>query len=161
LHEQAGRWARAAETLEKVARVAREPAARTEALVRAAALALERFDDRVTAESRYVRALDLDADNLGALGALGALYRRQGDLLRAAKLMREAEARTTNRIDKARLLYDLGTLYQDGLGTPGRPPSFWAARSTSTPSTSSRPSASRRSTSGRSAGPRSSPCSRC
>ncbi|HVR02196.1 MAG TPA: hypothetical protein VMT47_08695 [Polyangia bacterium] len=115
LHEQAGRWARAAEALEKLARVAREPAVRADALVRAATLAVERFDDRAMAESRYARVLELDPGNLAALGALAALYRRQGDLLRAAKLMREAEARTTNLIDKARLLHDLGALYQDGL----------------------------------------------
>jgi golgin subfamily B member 1 len=115
LHERAGRWEPAAAALEKLARVAREPAARVEALVRAAGLAAERLDDRATAEARYARALELDGGNLPALTALAALYRGQGDLLRAAKLMREAEARTQNRIDKARLLYDLGALYQDEL----------------------------------------------
>jgi tetratricopeptide (TPR) repeat protein len=116
LHEQGGRWADAALALERLARVAREPATRTDALVRAAGVALERFGDRATAEARYARALEEDAGNLPALGALAALYRKQGDFLRAAKLMREAEARTVNRIEKARLLYDLGALYQDELG---------------------------------------------
>jgi tetratricopeptide (TPR) repeat protein len=116
LHEQAGRWAAAAETLERLSRAAREPAARVDALVRAAAIAQERFDDRLTAEGRYAKALELDAENLPALRALAALYRGKGELLRAAKLMREAESRTHNRIDKARLLYDLGVLYQDELG---------------------------------------------
>jgi golgin subfamily B member 1 len=120
LHEQAGRWALAAEALEKLARLAREPAARTDALVRAAAITLARQDDRAAAEALYARALDIDGGNLAALGALGALYRRQGDFLRAAKLMREAEARTTNRIDKARLLYELGTLYDDELEDQGQ-----------------------------------------
>ena len=115
LHEQAGRWSAAAETLETLARVAREPAARSDVLTRAAALALDRQDDRATAEARYARALELDGGNLAALGALAAMYRHQGDWLRAAKLMREAEARTVNRIDKARLLHELGTLYQDEL----------------------------------------------
>jgi tetratricopeptide (TPR) repeat protein len=120
LHEQAGRWAAAAETLERLSRVARETPARVDALVRAAAIALERLDDRETAETRYARALELDGTNLAALGALATLYRRQGDLLRAAKLMREAEAHTNNRIDKARLLYELGALYQDELGDEGQ-----------------------------------------
>jgi tetratricopeptide (TPR) repeat protein len=115
LHEQAGRWAAAAETLERLSRAAREPAARVGALVRAAAIAQERFDDRATAEARYARALELDAENVPAMSALAALYRGGGELLRAAKLMREAEARTQNRIEKARLLYDLGVIYQDEL----------------------------------------------
>jgi tetratricopeptide (TPR) repeat protein len=89
LHEAAGRWAPAADTLEKLARSSADTTTRTDALVRAAAIALERQDDRATAEARYARALELDPDNLGALSALGALYRRQGELLRAAKLMRE------------------------------------------------------------------------
>lgn len=115
LHEAAGRWGEAAAALEKLARTSAATATRTDALVRAAALALAHGDDRATAEARYVRALELDPENLAALGALGGLYRRQGDLLRAAKHMREAEARTVNRIDKARLLFELGALYQDEL----------------------------------------------
>jgi tetratricopeptide (TPR) repeat protein len=115
LHERAGRWAEAAEALEKLARVAREAPARTEALVRAGAIARERQSDASTAEARYARALELDGGNLAALGALAAMYRGQGDWLRAAKLMREAEARTVNRIEKVRVLYELGTLYQDEL----------------------------------------------
>jgi tetratricopeptide (TPR) repeat protein len=115
LHEAAGRWGEAAAALEKLARTSAVTATRTDALVRAAALALAHGDDRATAEARYVRALEIDPENLAALGALGGLYRRQGDLLRAAKHMREAEARTVNRIDKARLLFELGALYQDEL----------------------------------------------
>jgi tetratricopeptide (TPR) repeat protein len=115
LHERAGRWAQAAETLEKLARVAPAAEARAYALVRAAAIARERLADPATAEARYARALELDGAHLAALTALGTMYRSQGDWLRAAKLMREAEARTVNRIDKARLLFELGSLYQDEL----------------------------------------------
>jgi tetratricopeptide (TPR) repeat protein len=115
LHEQADRWAPAVEALEKLARVARETTVRTDALARAAAIALERQGDAAAAEARYARALEIDGGNLAALGALAAMYRRQGDWLRAAKLMREADARTVNRIDKTQLLFELGTLYQDEL----------------------------------------------
>jgi tetratricopeptide (TPR) repeat protein len=115
LHDKAGKWAHAAEAYEKLARSARELPARVDALVRSAALAGDKLGDRAAAEARYARALELDAGNLPALGALAALYRGQGDHLRAAKLMREAEAHTTNRLDKARLLHDLGVLYQDEL----------------------------------------------
>ncbi len=115
LHAHAERWAPAAEALEKLARTARETATRTDALVRAAAIALEHEGDRGKAEARYARALELDADNVAALSGLAALYRGNGEILRPAKLMREVEARTTNRLDKARLLYDLGVLYQDEL----------------------------------------------
>jgi len=115
LDEQAGQWAPAVETLEKLARAAREPAARTEALVRAAALTAEHLGDRAAAEDRYARALASDPGHVGALTALAALYRGQGDNLRAAKLMREAEARTSNRIEKVRLCHELGVLLEDAL----------------------------------------------
>ena len=111
LHEQAGRWGAAVEALEKLARATREPrAARTVALVRAAAITSDAPRRRAAAEARYVRALEVDPANVGALTALAALYRLQGEHLRAAKLMREAEARTANRIEKVRLLHDLGVL---------------------------------------------------
>jgi tetratricopeptide (TPR) repeat protein len=115
LNEQAGRWPEAADVLERIGRTAQDPSVRADALVRAAAIALDRQDDRATAEARYARALEIDAGHLGALVALAAMYRRQRDWLRAAKLMREAEAHTVNRIEKARLLYELGTLYEDEL----------------------------------------------
>ena len=115
LHEQAGRWTEAAATLETLARVAKETAVRTDALVRAAAIARERREDAAAAEALYARALELDGGNLAALVALATMYRKQGDWLRAAKLMREAEAGTVNRIEKTRLLYELGALYQDEL----------------------------------------------
>ncbi|HVZ74324.1 MAG TPA: tetratricopeptide repeat protein [Polyangia bacterium] len=115
LHENAGRWAEAAEALERVARVAREPAARVDALVRAAAIARDQVNDRATAEARYARALEIDAGHVPSLVALAALYRAGGEHIRAAKLMREAEARTQNRLEKARLLYELGVVYEDEL----------------------------------------------
>jgi tetratricopeptide (TPR) repeat protein len=120
LDEQAGRWAPAVDALEKLARTAKEPAARTEALVRAATITADRLDDRAAAEGRFVRALEADPGHVGALSALAALYRRQGDNLRAAKLMREAEARTANRIEKVRLCHELGVLLQDGLDDPAQ-----------------------------------------
>jgi tetratricopeptide (TPR) repeat protein len=115
LHDQAGRWAPAVDALEKLARATRDPARRTEALVRAAAISAERLGDQAAAESRYARALESDPANLKALTALGALYRGQGQALRAAKLMKEAEEQTTNRIEKVRLLHDLGGLYEADL----------------------------------------------
>jgi golgin subfamily B member 1 len=115
LRASAGRWVEAADTFERVARAAREPAARVAALVRAAEIARDELGDRATAEARYARALEIEPGDAGALVALAALYRAHGELLRAAKLMREAEAHTSNRIEKARLLYELGVLYQDEL----------------------------------------------
>jgi tetratricopeptide (TPR) repeat protein len=115
LHEGAGRWAQAAEALEKLGRASREPAARVGALVRAAALAMDKLGDRAAAEARYARALELDAGHVPALAALAALYRAQGEPLRAAKLLREAAAHTQNRLEKARLFYDLGVLCEDEL----------------------------------------------
>jgi len=115
LHDQAGRWAPAVDALEKVARATRDPARRTEALVRAAAISAEHLGDQAGAEARYTRALESNPGHLGALTALGALYRGRGQALRAAKLMKEAEEQTANRIEKVRMLHDLGALYEGEL----------------------------------------------
>jgi tetratricopeptide (TPR) repeat protein len=126
LHDQAGRWAPAVDALEKVARVAKDPLRRTEALVRAAEITAQHLGDKGTAEARYARALEIDPGHKGALTALGGLYRAGGESLRAAKVLREAEGRTTNRIEKVRVLHDLGVLYQDQLDDPAQATELFA-----------------------------------
>jgi tetratricopeptide (TPR) repeat protein len=118
LCEQAWRWPAAVAALEKLGGVAREPAARAEALARAAAIAAERLADRAAAERLYARVLEVDPAHGGALAALAALHRGQGEPLRAAKLLREAEAHAASQSEKVRLRYELAVLYQDELGDP-------------------------------------------
>jgi tetratricopeptide (TPR) repeat protein len=118
LSEQAWRWPAAVAALDKLGRVAREPAARAEALARAAAMAAERLSDRAAAEGFYARVLEIDPGHGAALAALAALHRGQGEPQRAAKLLREAEAHAQNRAEKIPLLQELGVLHQDELGEP-------------------------------------------
>jgi tetratricopeptide (TPR) repeat protein len=115
LHERAGDYARAAETALRRAEAQADLKVRADLIAQAAQLAAEKLGDPQTAEERYVKALELSPGHLAALTGLMALYRDRGDYLRAAKLMTEAESQTQNRLEKTRLLYEAGCLYQDRL----------------------------------------------
>lgn len=62
--------------------------------------------DFKTTEEYYVRALEIDPQNVQAITSLAGLYRSQRDHLRAAKLFIEAEQQTKNRLDKTRFLVE-------------------------------------------------------
>ena len=114
--EKAERWPAAIEALETLARVTRDPAARADALMRAAEIAAGRKVDPAAAELYYGRVLDADPTHMGAVTALAVLHRGRRDLSKAAKLLREAESRATSGPERARLIYELGVLQQEELG---------------------------------------------
>lgn len=116
LEEQAGRWPAALDALDKLAAATSEPAARADALVRAARIADEQLRDRKGARDRYARALELAPEDPRALRALADIYRADGDLLRAVELLRDLEMQTDDFSEKARVLYERGVLLEDGLG---------------------------------------------
>src|SRR5207302_759779 len=77
----------------------------------AATLTLSQLRDAKGAEERFVRALEVDPRHLPTMTALVSLYRQQGEFMRAAKLLTEAEGHTQNRLDKLRILVEAGDLY--------------------------------------------------
>lgn len=78
------------------------------------------FDEHMgmpdTAEERLTEALAVDPAHVPSMIALLNLYRRRGDSLKAAQLMVRAEANTANVLEKTRLLFDAGKIYQNEIG---------------------------------------------
>src|SRR6185436_5965209 len=60
----------------------------------------------------YARALELDPNHLPALLGLGQLYRRRGELLRFARILVEAVAKSPNRLTRTRLLIEAGECHE-------------------------------------------------
>jgi tetratricopeptide (TPR) repeat protein len=118
LEEQNGSWASAAETLQKLAAVAREPAACARALAGAARIAERQLGDPVAAEVLYTRALEHDGGNVSLLTTLAELCRGQGDIVRAAELLEQASACATDPAQQAALLFELAVVQEDDLGDP-------------------------------------------
>lgn len=120
LAEQQGQWQVCVETLDRWAGIAKDASVRARLFHRAATILADKLDDRAAAEDRYAKALGADPTHVAALAALAALYQAQGEFLRAAKLMLEAEQHTHNRLEKARLLYQAATLHEDQLSDETR-----------------------------------------
>ena len=125
LHEQHKHWRLTAQALDKLASLTQDPAKRCDAFFRAGTVYADRLDEKSSAEDRLTKALAVDPGHGPALSSLAALYRQQGQDLRAAQLMVEAAERTQNRLEQTRLLYDAGTLFEDKLDDPARATSLF------------------------------------
>jgi len=111
LYEPAGAWDRIVALCEERAR--RSPAeTRVELFARAADLTRDRLQDPARAETLYAAALEVDPRHIPSLLGMHQLYRRQGDLQHAARLMVEAIEATQNRLLKTRLSVEVGELYE-------------------------------------------------
>jgi tetratricopeptide (TPR) repeat protein len=91
----------------------RSPAeAKVALLQRAAELARDKLGDAARAETLYAAALEVDPRHVPSLLGMHQLYRRQGDLGKAARLMVEAIGATQNRLLRTRLSVEVGELYE-------------------------------------------------
>jgi tetratricopeptide (TPR) repeat protein len=78
------------------------------------------------AEERLNDALSLDPAHVPSMLALLNLYRRRGDSLKAAQLMVRAETHTQNALERTRLLFESGRLFQKDLGDEDRAAEMYA-----------------------------------
>ncbi|HZS37781.1 MAG TPA: SIR2 family protein, partial [Polyangia bacterium] len=111
-YEQLGAWHQAVELLDRRAVATDDPAHALSLVLRAAELCAVQLADAREAEKRYVRALELAPEHAPAMTALAEIYRKSGELLRAAKLFVEAAVATPNRLERTRLLVDAGEIYE-------------------------------------------------
>jgi len=88
--------------------------------VRAAQILSERLADEPAAEVRYGKAVEADAMNREALVALARLAMDRRDYDRAVRFLVDAEVRTNDKLEKARLLCDAAVLLLDRLDDPER-----------------------------------------
>ncbi len=119
LYEKSGAYDKSLEIIEKRAQSAETKAQRVELYHRAGEITAERLGDSKAAEAKFVRALEIDPTYVPSMTALVEIYRKNGDFLRAAKLLNEAVPHTTNRLEKTRLLVEAGEIYQ-GLEDPNK-----------------------------------------
>jgi Tfp pilus assembly protein PilF len=110
LYDATGAWHLTVELLDKRAKLAEKPE-QVELIFRAGELAAARLDDKKGAEERFARVLEIDPAHVPSLVALAELHRKDGALLRAAKLLVEAVAHSANRLEKTRLTFEAAALH--------------------------------------------------
>ncbi|HEX9101034.1 MAG TPA: tetratricopeptide repeat protein, partial [Polyangia bacterium] len=113
-YEKTAQWQKAADVIERRAQLAEVKSQRLELHYQAGEIYAEKLGDAKAAESRFVRALEIDPTHVPAMTALVEIYRKNGDFLKAAKLLVEAVPHTPNRLERTRLLVEAGEIY-DGL----------------------------------------------
>ena len=114
LYEKSEAYEKTIELYERRAGLAEVRAHKVELFHRAGELTAERLGDAKAAEARFMRALELDATYVPAMTALVEIYRKNGEFLKAAKLLVEAVPHTPNRLERTRLLVEAGEIF-DGL----------------------------------------------
>jgi tetratricopeptide (TPR) repeat protein len=112
LYERTEAWERAVEVLERRAALAEVRSQKVELYHKAGELTAERIGDAKAAEARFMKALELDATYVPAMTALVEIYRKNGEFLKAAKLLIEAVPHTQNRLEKTRILVEAAEIYE-------------------------------------------------
>jgi len=112
LYEKTEAYEKTVELLERRAQLAEVRSQKVELYHRAGELTAERLGDAKQAEARFMRALELDPTYVPAMTALVEIYRKNGEFLKAAKLLVEAVPHTPNRLERTRLLVEAGEIYQ-------------------------------------------------
>ncbi len=112
LFEKTEAWGKTVEILERRAQVAEVKTQKVELFHKAGVLTAERLLDSKAAEARFMRALELDPTHVPSMTALVEIYRKNGEFLKASRLLVEAEPYTNNRLEKTRLLVEAAEIYQ-------------------------------------------------
>lgn len=112
LYEKTEAFEKTVELLERRALLAEVRSQKVELYHRAGELTAERLGDSKQAEARFMRALELDPTYVPSMTELVEIYRKNGEFLKAAKLLVEAVPHTTNRLERTRLLVEAGEIYQ-------------------------------------------------
>jgi len=116
LYEETEQWDRAVEMMRRSIRVSTDPRQKVDLNYRLGKVFDEQMKEQEPAEEYLVEALSLDPAHVPSMLSLLAIYRRRGDWLKAAQLMVRAEAATSNPLEKTRLLYEAGKIFQEKLG---------------------------------------------
>ena len=116
LYEETEQWDRAVDMMRRSIRVAADPRQKVDLNFRLGKIFDEQMKEQEPAEEYLVEALSLDPAHVPSMLSLLDIYKRRGDWLKAAQLMVRAEAATSNPLEKTRLLYEAGKIFQEKLG---------------------------------------------
>ena len=112
LYEKAEMWKDGIELLERRAQAAELKSQKVEHLHRAGELS-QRLGDSKGAEQRFARALEVDATYVPSMTGMVEIYRKNGEFLKAGKLLVEAVPHEANRLERTRLLVEAGEIYDN------------------------------------------------
>ncbi len=119
IYEQTEQWDRAVEIMERLVDVV--PAQeKVDLSFRLGKILDEQMQMPESAEERLSDALSVDPGHVPSMLSLINLYRRRGDSLKAAQMMVRAEPCTQNVLEKTRLLFEAGKVYQTDLNDEAR-----------------------------------------
>ncbi len=125
IYEQTEQWDRAVEIMERLVNVV-DTKERVDLSFRLGKIFDEHMQMPESAEERLSDALSVDPTHVPSMLSLINLYRRRGDSLKAAQMMVRAESCTQNVLEKTRLLFEAGKLYQIELGDEQRAKELFA-----------------------------------
>jgi tetratricopeptide (TPR) repeat protein len=125
IYEQTEQWDRAVEIMERLVGVV-DPKEKVDLSYRLGKIFDEQMQMPESAEERLSDALSVDPMHVPSMISLIGLYKRRGDSLKAAQMMVRAESCTQNVLEKTRLLFEAGRLYQLELGDEQRAKELYA-----------------------------------
>jgi tetratricopeptide (TPR) repeat protein len=111
LYEKTGAWQKAVDVLERRAQLTDVKPQKLELSFRVGEIYAAHLGDAKAAEAHFVRALEIDATHVPSMTALVEIYRKNGEFLKAAKLLVEAVPHTNNRLERTRLYVEAGEVY--------------------------------------------------
>jgi tetratricopeptide (TPR) repeat protein len=116
LYEETEQWDRAVDVMRRLNGVSADPKQKVDLNYRLGKIYDEQMKDPEPATEYLVEALSQDPAHVPSMLSLLGIYKRRGDWMKAAQLMVRAEAATVNTLEKTRLLFDAGKIYQEKLG---------------------------------------------
>ena len=125
IYEQTEQWDRAVEVMERLVGVV-EAKEKVDLSYRLGKIFDEQMQMPESAEERLSDALSVDPMHVPSMLSLIGLYKRRGDSQKAAQMMVRAEGCTQNVLEKTRLLFEAGKLYQLDLGDEQRAKELFA-----------------------------------
>jgi tetratricopeptide (TPR) repeat protein len=115
LHEETEQWERAVDVMRRLNAVTADPKLKVDLNYRLGKIFDEQMKDPEPATEYLVEALSQDPAHVPSMLSLLGIYKRRGDWMKAGQLMVRAEAATVNTLEKTRLLFEAGKIFQEKL----------------------------------------------
>ncbi len=115
IYDKRGDHGQALDTMMHLSRLLHDPQAVVDLRYRMGRLLDEKIGDRASAVDQYQSALDVEAGHLPSLEAMRKIHLDSGDWLAAAKMLEQESQHQQQPRLIARLLVELGRLYEDKL----------------------------------------------
>ena len=115
LYHEIEDWENAVATLDRLGELVDDTSYRVGVLHRLGVINREQRQDLDSAEQKFAKALEYDAEHIPSVLQLVEIYKARGDWAKAATMLVRAEQYSTNELEKTGLLYEAGAVYQNYL----------------------------------------------